>query len=194
MKCGKAVKAEEEYCFDCKEKETTFLCGRSVFLYDNNMKRSISRFKYQGRQEYAEYYIQEMHRIMGEWIRQLQPDALMPVPIHKERFRVRGFNQSELLAKGLGELCDVPVITDFLIRTKNTLPQKELSDKERMQNLWQAFETTDINEKLYKMPKCVIIIDDIYTTGSTLEACSRMLKQKGIERTYFLCVCIGHGF
>lgn len=193
MKCGKPVKDEEECCMDCKEKNTTYLYGRAVFLYDHNMRSSISRFKYHGRQEYAGYYAYEMYKKFEDWMKYIRAEALIPVPIHKERYRQRGFNQAELIAKELSYLSNIPVLSGFLLRVKNTMPQKDLSDKERIQNLHEAFQIALSQEKLYKELKCVIIIDDIYTTGSTMEICSQILKKWGIEKIYFLCVCIGQG-
>ncbi len=191
MKCGKPVDCQEEYCTDCKKKKTAFRSGHSVFLYDTSMRSSISRFKYHGRQEYAACYAREMYIRYGGWMKEIQAEALIPVPVHKERYRVRGFNQAELLAEHLSRLSGIPARKDILLRVKNTLPQKELTDKERLENLCQAFQITSLQEKLYKYWKCVIIIDDIYTTGSTVEACSRVLKNWGVEEIYFLCVCTG---
>lgn len=191
MKCGKPVEGDAEYCPDCGKRETAFRYGRSVFLYDNLMQRSISRFKYHGRQEYAAFYAQAMYEQFHTWIRQTAPDALIPVPVHKERYRKRGYNQAELVAGELGRLCNVPVVSDYLVRTKNTLPQKELSGKERYVNLCDAFSIRSASQELYKALKCVILIDDIYTTGSTIEACARILSRYGVGEIYFLCISIG---
>lgn len=81
----------------------------------------------------------------------------------------------------------------MLIRIKATQPQKELSAAERLKNLEGAFRPGRGTEVLNRLPECVIIIDDIYTTGSTLEACSKVLREIGIDQIYFLCVCIGKG-
>ena len=81
----------------------------------------------------------------------------------------------------------------MLVRTKATQPQKELSAAERLKNLEGAFRTGRGREVLNRLPECVIIIDDIYTTGSTMEACSRVLRKIGIDQIYFLCICIGKG-
>lgn len=189
MKCGKPVDAGEEYCCDCKNKVTSFQCGRSTFLYNRDMRKSITRFKYHGRQEYASYYAKNMYEQHREWIEKINPDALIPVPIHKERYRIRGYNQAELLAVELGTLANLPIISDYLVRVENTLPQKELSAVERLQNLQTAFKIQHM--ELYTKVKCVIIIDDIYTTGSTLEACSQVMKEVGVTKVYFLCLCSG---
>ena len=193
MKCGKPVEEDEEYCIDCTNKETTFQYGRSVFVYNGLVKDSISRFKYHGRQEYAAFYAHAMYRQFGTWIARIAPDALIPVPIHKERRQRRGYNQAELVALELGRLCKVPVAADYLVRIKNTQPQKELSGKERLANLSQAFSVRTMSQELYKNLECVIIVDDIYTTGSTVETCAQILREQGVGRIYFLCIGIGKG-
>lgn len=115
--------------------------GALFFCMTASMRDSISRFKYHGRQEYAAFYAHAMYQQFHEWIERIAPDALIPVPVHKERFRKRGYNRAELVAVELGRLCGVPVVSDYLLRIKNTLPQKELSDRERYSNLCRIFST-----------------------------------------------------
>ena len=193
LRCGRPVDDRQEYCPSCQGKEVSFCSGRSLFLYDTVLKESIIRFKYHGRQEYAAFYAKEMYQAFKKWIRQICPDALIPVPIHKARYRKRGYNQAEVLARELGKCSDIPVLTEYLVRGKNTLPQKELSERERLQNLNGAFYVRKMTQELYKNLNCVIIIDDIYTTGSTVEACARVLREEGIRKVYFLCISTGRG-
>lgn len=191
QRCGKPVEAHREYCDDCQKKNATYESGRSVFVYNKRMKLSMERFKNQNRVEYGEFYARAMYEEYGSWIDKIQPDALIPVPIHVKRYEKRGYNQAEILANALGNLCNIPVYKDYLIRMKNTLPQKQLTNKERRNNLLNAFAIRE--EWLYQNVKCVIIIDDIYTTGYTIETCSQVLFQSGIEKIYFMCVCTGRG-
>lgn len=193
LRCGRPVGETEEYCKACTGKGASYCSGRSLFLYNAVLKESIIRFKYHGRQEYAAFYADEMYHAFGGWLGKIKPDALVPVPIHKERYRKRGFNQAELLAKELGKRSNIPVLADCLVRGRNTLPQKELSERERIQNLQGAFYVRKMTQELYKNVNCVIIIDDIYTTGSTVEACARALCEEGIETVYFLCISTGQG-
>lgn len=194
MKCGKPVSEGEEFCVDCEGRKTSYECGRALFVYDSLMQRSIARFKYHGRCEYAQFYGEELYKHFGAWIQRLSPDALIPVPIHKKRYRKRGYNQAELVANELGKHSGVPVISDFLVRQKNTLPQKELSGGERFSNLCDAFCVRSVTQELYKGLNCVIIVDDIFTTGSTIEACSKILRVQGIKQIFFLCISIGQRF
>ena len=123
-------------------------------------------------------------------LRSWQPDALIPVPLHKSRMRKRGFNQAALVAERMGERLGIPVEEKLLIRVKKTSPQKELNDSARRENLKNAFQLCGNDVKL----KRVVLIDDIYTTGSTLDAAAAALLAAGVEKVYFLSICIGRGF
>lgn len=192
--CGKPVAPEEECCEDCKNRKRSFEYGRSAFWYDAAMRRSITMFKYHGRQEYAAFYGAALAAQYGTWIAGVKPQALIPVPLHPKKYRRRGFNQAELIARELGKRCNVPVDAGYLFRRENTAPQKELSRGERRRNLQDAFYVRNKRLELSKYERCVIIIDDIYTTGSTVEACSHVLRISGTDKIYFLCVCTGKGY
>ncbi len=189
-KCGKPLFEEEVFCKDCAEKKCSYEYGYDLFVYNGSMKESVGKFKYHGRQEYAKYYAAELYHEYGEWMKEICAQALIPVPIHKNRYRKRGYNQAELIAKELEKLSGIPMKSKCLIRVKDTLPQKELSNRERRENLFQAFQFNE-GAELNRIPKCVILIDDIYTTGSTLDECAKVLKKAGVQEVFFLCVCIG---
>lgn len=160
-------------------------------MYNGVMQESIARFKYGGRQEYGRFFGRLLWEQQGEWIRRISPDLLVPVPLHRSRYRKRGYNQAQILARELSVHAGIPVVDDFLMRIKNTLPQKDLTGSERKQNLQHAFQVNIRHRSLYENIKCVILIDDIYTTGSTVEMCSRVLQEAGIDHVYVLCLCIG---
>lgn len=162
-------------------------------MYNGVMQESVARFKYGGRREYGVFFGKLLWERQGEWIRRIAPDVLVPVPLHHSRFRKRGYNQAQVLAKELGQYAGVPVADDLLVRVQNTLPQKELTVREREQNLQHAFAMNIRIRRLYENIKCVILIDDIYTTGSTVEMCSCKLQEAGIDQIYVLCLCIGQG-
>jgi ComF family protein len=119
----------------------------------------------------------------------MQADALVPVPVHATRKKTRGFNQAEILARVIGKKLGIPVIPEMLVRNKKTLPQKDLSAAERLKNLSGAFAMGEIPEGI----RSVILVDDIYTTGSTIEACARALRASGISRIYFVVICMTGG-
>lgn len=189
--CGKPIEDHEIYCETCRDRAYTYLSGRAALLYNGAMQESIARFKYGGRQEYGRFYGKVLWEQQGEWIRRISPDLLVPVPLHRSRYRKRGYNQAKILAQELSVHAGIPVVDDLLLRVKNTLPQKELTGLEREQNLQHAFQVNIHCKSLYENIKCAILIDDIYTTGSTVEMCSRVLQEAGIDHVYVLCLCIG---
>lgn len=189
MKCGKALEEEgAEYCGDCMRYRHMFDSGRALYAY-KSLSDSIYRFKYQGRQEYAAYYARCMQEHLGGWIRRCQADAFVPVPIHPSKRRVRGYNQAEVLARELGRAMEIPVESNLVVRVRKTAPMKDLSVAERQNNLKRAFKICRNDVKL----DTVIIIDDIYTTGSTIDAMSYELRRAGVKRIYFVTLAIGRG-
>jgi len=102
--------------------------------------------------------------------------GIIPVPIHPKRLRQRGYNQSEYFAKGLASLLAIPVFTDYLIRTKNTITQTKKGQLERIGSLEQAFSLTASTMSIEENTH-LLLVDDIITTGATLEACAWPLIQ-----------------
>ncbi len=191
MKCSKPIlDAEEEYCYDCRAKRHSYISGRAVWVYDDIMRMSVSRYKYQSRLEYAHVYGEEIVKQYGEWIK-VHGEILVPIPLHKRKQRSRGFNQAEILADAIGRKLQIPVGRHILLRSKDTLPQKELNDTERLKNLRKAFV---VNKKCFSPVNKVVLVDDIYTTGSTIEACAKVLYEAGVKEVYFISICIGKGF
>ena len=189
MKCGKHLAEEEkEYCSDCASHAHLYDCGRALFSY-KSVSDSIARFKYRGRQEYAAYYAARMAEGLSDFIRACRADALIPVPLHKSKLRARGYNQAEVLAEELSVLTGIPMLPDLIERVEKTAPMKDLSAAERQNNLKRAFKIRRNDVKL----STIIIIDDIYTTGSTIDAVSREFKKAGVQRIYFLTLAIGRG-
>lgn len=191
--CGKEVFADRlEYCRDCVIHPKTFREGMALLNYNEAARQSMASIKYKNRREYLDFYAQAIVHRFDKSIGRIDPDALIPVPVHNSRRRQRGFNQAEELAVRLGKSWDLPVRTDLLIRKKKTDPQKQLTPKERLRNLQDAFALTE-SGKLTDIPGTAVLVDDIYTTGSTLEACARILRAAGTDRIYTLVICIGEG-
>lgn len=187
-KCGKQMEsAEEEYCRDCKRFSHAFDRGAAVYTYNDVMARSVAMFKYHNRREYAKVYAKEMYRCCSRFLKSCAPEVILPVPIHRQKKRQRGFNQAELVAKELGKLLNVPVDADYLIRKAKTIPQKELTRQQRKRNLKEAFEVSK-DGKYYKR---VLLIDDIYTTGATMDAVSEILRENQTKIIFFLTICVG---
>lgn len=190
-KCGKPVRyAEAEYCHDCVNTVHEYEQGRSVWLHKMPVSASIYQFKYKNRRIYGAFYAEEMARLYGNLIRAWNVEVIVPVPLHRKKQRLRGYNQAEIIARHLGRLMQLPVDASSVVRTRYTKPQKELNDKERKKNLQQAFRVRDT----WKHYKHVLIVDDIYTTGSTIDAVARELKRAGVQKVCFLTISIGQGY
>ena len=111
----------------------------------------------------------------------------MPIPIHRKRLIKRGYNQALLLAREISKHCGVPVMEKLLLRRRNTAPLKLLSPLERQKNLKNAFIVRQNSVKL----KTIILIDDIYTTGATMDEAARELHKAGIPDVYFVALAGG---
>lgn len=189
MKCGKPIQSEtEEFCYDCRKRAHIFDGGQSIWVHKAPVNQAVYAFKYHDRKCYGKVFALEMVREMGAYIDFISPEALVPIPLYKLRYRERGYNQAELLAREIGKLKKLPV-ADILQRKKATNPQKQLSDTQRKKNIEGAFT---LNREIEY--KTVVLIDDIYTTGSTLDEAAKVLKNAGVSRVYFLTISIGQGF
>lgn len=187
-RCGKPVLTwEEEYCYDCSRKPRSFTGGVSLIDYDDVGKSSMIAFKYKGRQEYGAFYAEELWRTYGDRIRSFRPDVIVPVPIHRSRRAERGYNQAEVLGRELSKRSGIPMVTDLLVRSRKTVAQKKLNAGERQRNLEEALSVKGSTSGIRR----VLLVDDIYTTGSTLEACTRVLLRSGVEEVFVATVCIG---
>jgi len=190
-KCGKQLENErQEYCGDCSRKKHFFRQGKAVFSYRGEMKLSMYRFKYSNKREYADFYAEEAMLRYGDWIRRRGIEVIIPVPLYKGKRRARGYNQAEVFAKELGRKTGILVEKSMLRRIKNTKPQKMLSDKQRKDNLKGAFQ---VETNIVKYSK-ILLVDDIYTTGATVDAIAELLIKAGVKEIYFMSICIGEGY
>ncbi len=189
LKCGKPLRdPTREYCYDCLKTSHKYDRGFSVFLY-RSVSGSIYRFKYLARKEYADYYAEETERLLGKRLQKLGADAIIPVPMYEMKRRQRGYNQAEVLAKAIGNRLQIPVKTNVIKRVRNTAPMKGLDAVGRRNNLKKAFI---VNRNELKL-ETIIIIDDIYTTGSTMDEIAGVLKSAGVRHVYCLSLAIGQG-
>ena len=189
MKCGKSLEqAEEEYCRDCRETAHFFKKGRALYEYES-IKMSVYRYKYQGRKEYAEFFGTELAKKLGNEIKTWKADVIVPVPLHKDREKKRGYNQAAVIARKLGDSLHIPVEEKMVERIRPTLAQKNLKGKERQNNLKNAFKIRQNDVKL----KTVIVVDDIYTTGATMDEIAGCLKRAGVKEVYCISLAVGKG-
>lgn len=153
---------------------------RSVAYFDGVLRQAIHHLKYNNLQEIAI----PLGRFMGEyWDRNRIPaEIVVPVPLHISRLRERGYNQAALLARELGKSIGLPVSENSLVRVRATRPQVDLTAQERRENVRDAFRCADTELK----HKRILLVDDVYTTGATLEACCVALRQVGVRSVWAL--------
>lgn len=190
-KCGKQLEDErQEYCSGCGRKRHHYMQGKAVFSYYEEMKLSMYRFKYANRREYADFYAKEAAERYGNWLAARGIEVIIPIPMFAGKKRSRGYNQAEVFGICLGRETGIPVEKKVVCRVKNTTPQKELNEKQRKDNLKGAFQ---VRANIVKY-KRVLLVDDIYTTGTTINAVAELLRQAGVAEIYFLSICIGEGY
>jgi ComF family protein len=173
QKCGKP-ESSGILCPACWGQQTDIDGIRSVFRFEGTVRRAVHEFKYRNLKSIAVC----LAALMADYLRDnpIEGNVLIPVPLHPRRLRERGYNQSSLLAEKLGKLTALPVIEGYLCRLKDSLPQARTKNvEERRKNVEKAFSCQP-----GKLPeKTVILIDDVCTSGATLESCAAALKAAG---------------
>lgn len=188
--CGRQLNDNAAvFCTECERRKHIFDRGAALYDYQS-MKKSIYRFKYKGRCEYAKFYAEDIYSHFKEDIRNMNADVIIPIPLHKSRKRSRGYNQAELIAKHLSRITGIPMQKNWVRRIKKTVPQKQLDVHGRQNNLKKAFH---IKPNVVKLNQTIMLVDDIFTTGSTIDAVARELKRCGAGTVYFITLCIGEG-
>ena len=188
LKCGKEIfDAQKEYCEDCAKRKKSYEYGMALLNYDELTEKIMINIKYHNKREYIKALSKLLVSRYGSEILKLKVDVLLPIPVHKKRLRQRGYNQSALITKEVAKELNLTYVENVLVRNKNTKAQKELSPEQRLANLSAAFACSEEAKNYSK----VLLVDDIYTTGSTIEACTRLLKEKGVSEVYYVSLAIG---
>lgn len=194
-KCGKFIiknmDVKISICQSCNENEQYFDIARGVGLYQGIIKDNIYKFKYHGQRSLAEVMARLMVDKAIAYSEYSKLDCIVPVPIAEEKLMVRKYNQAYLLSREVGKLMKLPLIADKLIRVVNTPAQSKLSKEAREENLKGAFKVVEA-EVFYN--KKILLVDDILTTGSTANECSRIMKEKGAESVAVLTLVTGKTF
>ncbi|MDR2939103.1 MAG: ComF family protein [Clostridiales bacterium] len=154
-----------------------------VFWYDEIISSLIKQSKYNNHPVYNKGFAHFMADYYNKYIK-LDIDFIAPVPIHKNKLKSRGFNQAAVLGSEFSKIMNIPFISDLIIRSQDTKPQSGLSKLSRRNNVEGAFT---FNKKYLVNYKKVLIIDDIYTTGSTLNSCAKVLTDNGAIGVYGFC-------
>ncbi len=172
--CGRHIFNPEERCFSCNGRETYFTRARSVFMYEQPVRKLITGLKYDGKRYLAEVLATEMAEVYYSSF--FNSDIIVYPAMSAERLKERGYNQAELLAKELSLLVGVPVIDDVFKKVKETARQATLDATARRANLVGSFI---VNDKAAIKGKRVLLVDDVMTTGATVETLSCLLIKGG---------------
>lgn len=179
-KCGMPIEKSQLLCDECKNSDLFFDMARAAFLFDDKSANIVYGLKYFNHK----YNAKHMAILMIEPLQEFGKfDMFVPVPLHPNRFRERGYNQSELLANELSALTSIPTNTTCLARKIETETQTGKTKAERAANMVGAFE---IKNKIEVVGKSVVLIDDVFTTGATVNECARVLKRAGAAKVFVL--------
>ncbi len=186
MICGRLMKKSGKLvCPDCEKFPHIFSEGRSLYEYEGPIRETVYRFKYKGRKSYADAFAYDAVELWDEWIK-ASADLVVPVPMNAKKLKKRGYDQADVLARAIACESGIPYL-HLLDRVRKTVPMKTLSRAERQNNLKNAFQVRDFDVKL----KRVLLVDDIYTTGSTLDACAKALLERGAAEVSGIYISIG---
>jgi competence protein ComFC len=179
-RCGMPTAFETSVCDECKGVDFGFESARAPLRYDGAGKEIVHTLKYRGYTRVVERLAAPL--MLGVLNREDRFDAVVPVPLHRSRLRRRGFNQAELLARGVARKINAPVSGTLQV-VRKTRDQVELSATDRRANVEGAFSAKgSVRGK-------VLLIDDVFTTGATMSACADTLVQAGAEEVHALSLC-----
>ena len=161
-------------CTDCREQPPLFRKLRAIAFYEPTLREAIHLMKYEKKQVISKHLVQLLQTHLPEDFASTDYDLLLPIPLHANRFRQRGFNQAEQIAQGIAKVWGVPVRTDILARIRDTVPLSSLSShEERMENIAGAFEVQSPDSIQNRK---ILLIDDIFTTGTTINEALKILQ------------------
>ena len=184
-KCGKVLPDGGENCYSCRKiSDYHFENIRSVCVYDGTAKDLVHKFKYGGRDYIGRILGKTMNTVLDLQGYKNEIDFVVPVPMHWLKRYLRGYNQTEILANEISETIGKPVYKS-ISRTKSTKPQYKLRKEERSTNLAGCFAIREKYRNEIK-GKTLLLIDDVCTTCSTIEECSKTLRRAGASKVYAL--------
>lgn len=185
-----ASKERMQYEFQRKFAEHKIISDfQSLFLFEvtSPIKTVLHELKYEKKFMIGKYVGSLINDYLAEEIFNWKADYIIPVPLHKLKKAQRGYNQSEFIAKEISKLLNVKLKTNLIKRVKYTETQTSMNLTERRENMKDAFV---LNSKIDLKNKRIIILDDVITTGATIEACGKILKEKGAAEVFALSAAL----
>lgn len=186
-RCGRPVRNVREVCSRCQEiSHRYFSVIRSLGVYDGMLQEWLYRVKYQGEVRLAGALGRIMALYLGQYP-ELKCDCVVPVPLHRERMEQRGYNQALVLAEEIARWRNIPVMADAVSRSRATVAQSSFGVEQRTHNVAGAFR---INTPSLIQGRVVLLVDDIYTTGATLNELARVLLRAGAKEVKGYCLAV----
>lgn len=178
------------FCGKCSSHRPSFDKARFCVYYSSVVRRGILQFKFNSSLYLGEALLGLLSKTFEEHFLSENLDAIIPIPVHKKRLLHRGYNQCAVLAGKLGARFGIPAPTDVLVKTRNTVPQTQLKRKQRMDNIKGSF---DVKKPGKVKGKRVLVLDDVFTTGSTVSEAALTLKRHDVEVVQALVLALRHG-
>jgi ComF family protein len=167
---------EHPLCHGCRRGLYDFDFARSYGAYSSSMAGAVVMLKYEQVTPLADWFAARLLPLVHEHPEQFAADVVVPVPLHRARHRERGYNQAELIARALAKRLHLPYRSHLLVRTRPRPEKQRLTVRERWHSVRNAFDTRE-GAQVDKLR--VLLVDDVLTTGATLDACSRALREAG---------------
>lgn len=162
-----------------------FTQALSIWEYSDRVQDLIHELKYYGRSVLGKKMGQALVELLAEHEDFAAADYLIPVPLHRRKLRERGYNQSLILAQAVGRVSGIPLLDQVLKRVRYTRPQAQLNSEQRAKNVLNAFS---VRRGIHLPDKTVILVDDVLTTGNTLNECARACRSVGVKHVFALTV------
>ncbi|MFW5976500.1 MAG: ComF family protein [Bacillota bacterium] len=176
-------------CQECKNTEYYFDKARSISLYSGIMRDIIINFKYEGIREYADTLGKLLYYYYIKYFQENDIDYLLPIPLHENRLKKRKYNQAELITRILALNIKIPVLDNYMLRVRDNPPLYTLDLKKRKEIMYNIFV---LDNYINVTGKSILIIDDIFTSGSTVNQAGKILKEKGmVDKVYVLTLATG---
>ena len=180
-KCKSELEKEFEYKIDnySKDSNKNFMEHHYFFKYKNLIRSQILSYKFQEKPYIYKTISTFLENKQKNFEKLKKYDIMIVVPISRKRKKQRGYNQSELIAKEIAKIISLKIEKNILYKVKNTAPQSSLNKRQREENVKQVYKVRNI-EKIKDQK--ILIFDDIYTTGNTVNECARTLIEAGLSR------------
>lgn len=190
IKCGRPFalkKGISHLCMDCIEGKNKFILSRAVFEYHGSVAKLIQKYKFNDMVNLSSFFVNELFDLYKRAFADQGIEAVIPVPLSKKRLKRRSYNQTQLLAGGLSKKLGISYYSDVLEKIKETPAQSTLKADARRRNVKHAYRV--VNKRMLS-GKSILLLDDVITTGATINACVSALRRARIKRIYVMAIAM----